>query len=131
MASIESNSDDWREIRSRVDSIANAVFLIAGGALSLSVSVLVDGKASGIVSEEVANLAATSWYCLLGAVVFFLLLKADLVLQAYLLQFKAEFVNNNLGKLNGAAWGLGLAGFVLFIVGLACMVRTAVLVVRT
>jgi hypothetical protein len=61
MASIENNSDDWREIRSRVDSIANAVFLLAGGALSLSVSVLVDGKAAGIVSAQVADLASTSW----------------------------------------------------------------------
>lgn len=131
MASIENNSDDWREIRSRVDSIANAVFLIAGGALSLSVSVLVGGKASGIVSAQVADLASTSWYCLLGAVIFFLLLKADLVLQAFLLQFKTEFVNHNLGKLNAAAWVLGLIGFVLFIVGLGYMVQTAVLVVHS
>lgn len=131
MASIENNSDDWREIRSRVDSIANAVFLVAGGTLSLSVSVLVGGKASGIVSEQVASLASTSWYCLLGAVVSFLLLKADLVLQAFLLQFKTEFVNNNLGKLNAGAWVIGLVGFVLFVAGLIYMVRAAVLVVQT
>lgn len=40
MGTIEKNYEEWNEIRSRVDSLASAVFLIAGGALTLSISVL-------------------------------------------------------------------------------------------
>lgn len=54
MAHLENNYEEWQEIRSRIDSIANAVFLISGSALSLSISVRLSNKANGLVSEQAA-----------------------------------------------------------------------------
>ncbi|WP_269519200.1 hypothetical protein [Alteromonas sp. BMJM2] len=41
---IENDYEEWKEIRSRADSIATAVFLLTGGALSLSINVMVGNK---------------------------------------------------------------------------------------
>jgi len=130
MTSAENNAEDWREIRTRIDSIANAVFLISGGALSLSISVLLSGKGSGLITPAVASLATTSWYFLLGSVFLFLLLKAHLILQANLLQFKPDLVNNHLKLLNGVAWAIGVFGFVAFCAGMTIMVRAAVVAIH-
>jgi hypothetical protein len=129
MSSIERNSEDWREIRSRVDSIAHAVFLIAGGALSLSITVVLGKIDSGFISSRVACLSTYAWYALLGAVFMFLLLKAHLVFQAYLLQFHTAFLNKHLAALNGIGWFIGIVGFLCFVGGLLIMVRAAGLAV--
>ena len=129
MSSIENNSDDWREIRSRIDSIASAVFLISGGALSLSISVLLGGKESGLITPAVANLATISWDFLLASVLLFLLLKAHLVIQANLLQFKPAFANDRLRLLNGISWLLGILGFGAFCAGMIIMVQAAVVAI--
>ena len=129
MTSIENNSDDMREIRSRVDSIASAVFLIAGGALSLSISVILSNRNSGIISPHVACLAVYAWYALLASVVLFLLLKGLLIFQAYMLQFRTDFVSRHLAALNRTGWGIGLIGFAAFVAGLVLMVRAASLAV--
>jgi len=129
MASIEDNDDDWREIRSRVDSIASAVFLISGGALSLSITVILSNKSAGFITAQVAALATWSWHLLLVAVALFLLLKGHMVLQAYLLQFRPTYVNHHLRLLNGVGWSLGIVGFIAFIVGMTLMVRAAAIAV--
>lgn len=61
MSSIENNVDDWREIRARVDSITNIMFLIAGGALSISISVILENKNTSIITKEVELIAAKAW----------------------------------------------------------------------
>ena len=126
MVSAENNAEDWREIRSRIDSLANIVFLISGGALSLSISVLLGGKQAGLITPQVATLATRSWYFLLCSVFLFLLLKGHLIIQANLLQFKPGFVDRHLWRLNGIGWVLGVCGFVTFCVGMAVMVHAAV-----
>lgn len=130
MASIENNHDDWIELRSRVDSIANAIFLIAGGSLSISVPVILSNKSESFITERVTCLITWSWYCLLASMLLFVLLKAYLVFEAYLLQTKTQFLNRNLGLLNGLGWGIGLAGFTAFSVGLFLLVRAAVTAVN-
>ena len=69
MDSLERNHEEWERIRARADSLANAVFLIAGGALSVSISVMVSAKKSGVVPEAASSIATTGWYCLLAAII--------------------------------------------------------------
>ncbi|TAL71757.1 MAG: hypothetical protein EPN56_11210 [Rhodanobacter sp.] len=129
MTSAENNNDDWREIRSRADSIANAVFLIGGGALSLSISVMLGNKASGLITLHVAGLAISAWYALLASIILFLLLKGHLIFQAYTLQFNGAFLNRHIAAFNRIGWSLGLLGFATFVIGLIFMVRAAALAV--
>lgn len=131
MASAENNAEDWREIRSRIDSVASTVFLISGGALSLSISVLLGGKSAGLVTPAVAALAITSWHLLLWAGFLFLLLKAHLIIQANLLQFKPDFVDKNLRLLNGTGWVIGTSGFIAFSAGMAVMVKAAAIAISS
>ena len=131
MASAENNSDDWREIRARADSIANAVFLIAGGALSLSITVILGNKVSGFITPCVALFASWAWHCLLGSMVIFLLLKGYTIFLAYLLQFQPDYLNKHLMYLNCVAWMLGVLGFILFVIGMTLMVQAATIAVGT
>ena len=126
MGSFENNNADWSELRSRVDSIANAVFLVAGGALSLSITVILGNKTATFLTKEVLCLTVQAWYCLLAAIVLFLLLKVHLVFQAFLLQFKPNFVNKHLVGLNLVGWSIGAAGFGSFCWGFYAMVRSAI-----
>lgn len=126
MTSVEKNSDDWREIRARADSIATAVFLLSGGALSLSITLIVGNLDSKRITPEVVSLTTTAWYCLLAAVILFLLLKFHLILQAYLAQFRPDFINKHLEASNGLGWAIGLAGLGTFVAGMIFMVRAAV-----
>ncbi|MDR0716001.1 MAG: hypothetical protein LBF50_01120 [Azoarcus sp.] len=129
MASIENNDEDWREIRSRADSIASTVFLISGGALSLSITVILGNKGAGFITTQVASFTIWSWYLLLGAIILFLLLKGYMVFQAYLLQFCLEYVNNHLRLFNGIGWSLGAIGFIAFVIGMILMVYAAAIAV--
>ncbi len=131
MPPLENNYEEWKEIRSRVDSVANAIFLIAGGALSLSISVILSNKGAGLISKEVSELASSAWYWLLASIIIFLVLKTYLIFQAFMLQFNTEFVNRWLHWLNGTGWVIGILGFVSFACGLILMVKAAALAVYT
>jgi hypothetical protein len=126
MASVEKNNDDWKELRSRVDSIANAVFLVAGGALSLSITVVLGNKSASFITKEVLSLTKQAWYCLLAAVLLFLLLKVYLVLQAFLLKFAPGFVNRHIVALNVVGWVVGALAFGAFAWGMFATVQSGV-----
>ena len=123
--SLEENADDWREIRGRADSAANAVFLLAGGALSLSITVLLGTNGALSLPHYLIERAVWAWSLLLSATLLFLLLKGHLVWQAYMLQVNAEFVNRHLRAINRAGWGIAVLGFCSFAIGMVLLVSTA------
>jgi heme/copper-type cytochrome/quinol oxidase subunit 2 len=120
----EVNFEAWKEIRGRVDSIANALFLVAGGALSVSIAVLL-GKDGPKIPESAKFLITVSWYLLLYAVVAFVFIKGILVVQAY---------KSNANTPNRASWHrvttwanwlLGISGLIVFALGMFLLVRVA------
>lgn len=127
MTSVETNSNDWRELRLRVDSIAHAIFPIAGGALSLSTTVNLGQRDE--ITEEVVRRSTQAWYALSASMILFFVLKVHLVLAAYLLQFRSQFVNKHLRVLNGIGWIVGILGFAAFIQGLILIVAGAAMAV--
>jgi hypothetical protein len=131
MTSVEENNDDWKELRSRVDSIANAIFLVAGGALSLSITVVLGNKSASYLTKNVLCLNKSAWYCLLASILLFLLLKLYLVWLAYLRQVNGDFLNRHLSRLNHVAWIIGLLGFISFVLGMIAMVQSAVAAIST
>lgn len=131
MPSIEQNNEDWKEIRSRVDSVANTIFVLAGGSLSLSMSVIISNKSKDYITEQVSELASTAWYFLLCSILLFLLLKIFLIFQAFLLQTKTELADKWKTKLNNIGWLIGIFGLISFVTGIFLMVRTASLAIIT
>lgn len=125
----ERNHEEWKELRARVDSIANAVFLIAGGALSLSITVMLDMKGKATLRPEVAEMAQDAWVFLLASVMIMLLVKVLAVLQAYLLHEHTEYHDRIYRRYNVGAWLIGTAGVAAFACGLILMVRAASLAV--
>ncbi len=121
----DDNFEAWKEIRARVDSIANALFLVAGGALSVSMAVLLRKDAPEI-SGPAKCLVSFSWYCLLYSVLAFLLIKGILVVQAYKLHGEAP--NKEAWRLvtTYANWFLGISGIVVFVLGMILLVNAAV-----
>ena len=122
---LEKNYEEWKEIRSRVDSIANAIFLISGGALSISISVMLSNKAAGLVTPLVASTASRGWYLLASSIVLMLVLKTNLIFQAFMLQFKTNVVNRYLRVFNAVSWAIGLSGLLLFVWGIWLLVTAA------
>ena len=131
MSHLERNHEEWKEIRARVDSIASAVFLIAGGALSLSITVLLSNESFLAKSSSVTELATSSWYWLLASVILFISLKVFLVFQLFFFHVNTEAANKNVPLLNGINWLIGLMGYISFIWGMVNMVRAAACAIST
>lgn len=122
----EDNSQEWNDLRARVDTLSNSIFLLAGGAITLSTSALVNAKASeqDELISAVKFEAVISWYLLLGSIILFVLLKTHLVLQSYarlntLNWYSSVAVTNKIG------WGIGSLGLSCFISGLALLIHLA------
>ena len=117
MASIEHNNADWKEMRIRVDSIASAVFLIGGGALSLSMSVVISNFENLTISMEMVSDISSAWLSLFGAIGLALFMKIYMVFQSFLLQEKTKFMDNNYNIFNIGGWVVGGLSFILFCIG--------------
>ena len=129
MKHLEQNHEEWEHIRTRIDSLANAIFLISGGALSVSISVMISAKKSDVITQTASAVATNGWYYLLAAVILFLVLKVHLIAQAFLLHEKTEFLDKYYSVFNMIGWLWGLVGFGFFVWGLVQLVRAASIVV--
>jgi len=129
MDSLEQNHEEWERIRARADSLANAVFLIAGGALSVSISFMVSAKKSGVVPEDASSIAANGWYWLFASIILLMMLKAHMIGHAFLLHVKTEVADKNNTLLNGLGWLWGIGGVITFVWGLLQLVRAASMVI--
>jgi len=118
----ESDFEAWKEIRGRVDSIASALFLVAGGALSVSIAVLL-GKDHPAISAATKCLVSLSWYFLLSSIIAFLLVKAGLVVQAYkMIYVHAPRKDVWHSVTTWANWILGILGLITFGLGMLLLV---------
>ncbi|MCG8089614.1 MAG: hypothetical protein JAY62_07690 [Candidatus Thiodiazotropha endolucinida] len=129
MSSRESDFNEWIEIRARVDSIANAVFLIAGGALSLSITVILSNIDNIVLTATDKSTIEYAWYFLLLSIVLALLLKIILVCEKYMLLLYENYMNKHFMKFNHVGWVVGLSSFFLFCGGLYLMVLSATRIV--
>lgn len=122
----EENSQEWKELRARVDTLSNSIFLLAGGAITLSASALINAKASKLNSliAAVKDDAAISWYLLLISILLFVLLKMHLVLQAYARLNSLNWYSS-VAATNKIGWSIGALGLICFSVGLVLLIHLA------
>ena len=121
----EANFEGWKETRARADSIANAVFVIAGGALSVSIAVLL-GKDAPKIPPVAKELVSTSWYLLFYAMLAFVMVKGLLLVQAYQMLRDAPDKETWRRETTWANWIFGISGLVAFLWGMLWLVRAAV-----
>lgn len=118
----------WREIRDRVDSLINEVFLISGGALALSVTALLGLRQSCALIQKVKCIASFAWFALIATIILFIFLKGLLIWQSY--QECTAGNKKHLRKTNGLAWLLGVWGTITFIIGMCLMVYSATIIIE-
>lgn len=123
-------STSLRDLRSRVDTLAKAIFLIAGGAVTLSVNLYLNKR--DILCCVVAYLKI-SWISLLASIVLFSFVIGFMILQGYICGefYRAKIRNRDFSDAEPARWLdvisliIGILGFVAFIVGMIYMVVAA------
>lgn len=87
---------------------------------------MISAKGSDAVTSTASAIAVNSWYCLLGAIILFLMLKIHMIAHAFLLHEKTEFLDKNYQVFNAAGWFWGIIGFSSFIWGLVQLVRAVI-----
>lgn len=117
----------WREIRARVDSLINEVFLVSGGALALSFTALLGLRQSRALIQKVQCIASFAWFALIAAILLFIFLKGLLIWQSY--QECTAWDKKHFRKTNRLAWLLGILGTLTFIVGMCLMVYSATIII--
>lgn len=125
MDTVENNLNEWMEIRARVDSIAHAVFLIAGGALSLSITIVLGNLQKFRLSLSDVYALEWAWALLVLSIVLALTLKVEMVLQKYLLLVQASFMNRHFMTFNRMGWVIGCVAFLAFCGGIIFLALAA------
>jgi hypothetical protein len=132
MTTNEVNHNDWKEIRARVDSMSNAIFLISGGALTLSVSTILKVKETKGLADNIVFSIELSWYFLLASIIFMVSLKFHLIAQSYIRSNStaSEYNPSTRGFTNKVGWSLGILGFTAFLGGMILIVYSASLLLK-
>lgn len=119
-----------QDLRSRVDTLAKSIFLIAGGAITLSVNLYLNKKSA---FTNVINHLKTSWFYLLASILLFAVVIGLLIIQGYLCGefYRAKILKNDNSNtepnrfLDIAALAMGILGFAFFIIGMRYLILTA------
>jgi hypothetical protein len=126
------------DTRQRVDTLVKAIFVLSGGALTISIGIFLRTGAQQL-SADLAQLLQKSWWLLFYslaacATVFFLM-----ICQGYRLAALWEDAFNSgdneiaasrlLQAMRIINWSLGVTGFLSFIVGLALLAYVSVVTV--
>jgi hypothetical protein len=118
---MEQNAEEWREIRGRADSIANAVFLLGGGAVSVSIATLLSSNAIHGVALGTKYIVICAWGLLLYSVVTSLVVKFLLVVQAYKrLSSSPKFARWH-AVTTYSNWSLAITGLLSFVSGMVVL----------
>ena len=111
-------------------AFGGGAFLIAGGALTLSISLILGLKGNEILLDETVILTKSwAWYTLSFTILMFLIVKIYLIRQSYLRETMniGEF-NLIVKKTNFRGWLFGIVGFLSFIIGMSLLLKSAILI---
>jgi hypothetical protein len=122
---METDVEAWREIRARADSVANVVFLLGGGALSVSIATLIGSSAQSGVTNSIKLCVIVSWWLLGFAMVASLLVKFLLIVQAYKVLSQSRRAETWRRVTTFINWSLALSSLVTFIAGNAVLIYAA------
>ncbi|WP_296592434.1 hypothetical protein [Methylophaga sp.] len=113
------------DVRRRADSLARAVFILAGGTLTLSITIFTGEKASGLNLDHLYALKV-SWWALFLSIVFLVLALTTIIARDYAFgerwrrQLSGEEVDASGCPtfVDVIIWGLSVVGLLSFLLGL-------------
>lgn len=105
--------------------MANVVFLLGGGALSVSIATLIGSSAQSGVTNSIKLCVIVSWWLLGFAMVASLLVKFLLIVQAYKVLSQSRRAETWRRVTTFINWSLALSSLVTFIAGNAVLIYAA------
>jgi hypothetical protein len=111
-------------MRARADSVANGLFLVAGGALSVSIAVLLGADAPRLGTVD-RCLLGCAWMALAYSIISFAWIKTFLIVQAYKDQSGSPYRTAWHATTTCINWTLGITGLAAFTLGLILLVIIA------
>lgn len=113
------------DVRRRADSLARAIFVLAGGTLTLSITIFTGEKAPELNTDLMCALKA-SWWALFLSILFLVLTLTTIIARDYALgerwrkKLNGENVDasGNPTMIEVVIWILAIAGLLAFLMGL-------------
>jgi hypothetical protein len=123
------------DTRQRVDTLIKAIFVLSGGALTISIGLFLRSGAPQL-SEALIRVLQQSWWLLFYSLAASATVLAIMIFQGYryVALWKKAF-NENSGQISDsfllkltriANWSLGVTGFTAFLIGLALLAYVSV-----
>lgn len=113
------------DVRRRADSLARAIFILAGGTLTLSITIFTGEKAPELSPDFICSLKM-SWWALFLSIVFLVLALTTIIARDYAFGERwRKKINGENADASGSPtfidviiWVLGILGLLGFLVGL-------------
>lgn len=113
------------DVRRRADSLARAIFVLAGGTLTLSITIFTGEKAPELNTDLMCALKV-SWWALFISIVFLVLTLTTVIARDYTFgeRWRKKLNGENVDASGNPAlieviiWALAIAGLLTFLVGL-------------
>lgn len=120
------------DTRKRTDSLAKSVFLLSGGALTLSIGVFLR-KESQEIPMELVTWLKRAWFSLFMSITLFVLVLSVMIIRDYYfgelwrkeLNGKANSSENSPGCFDVIMWVLGLLAILCFLFGFGALAWVA------
>lgn len=120
------------DARRRADSLAKAIFVLAGGTLTVSIGVFT-GSSAPQLTPDLSCVLKTSWWALISSIVFLVITLTTILARDYAMGEKwrkqlAAHKADASGKptaVEAVIWIFGILGILAFIGGLLCQAYVA------
>jgi hypothetical protein len=128
--SLEQFNLHQQDVRSRTDSLAKAVFVLSGGALSISIGIFSSNKN---ITDCAASILKFSWWSLTTTIISLVIMLFIVIARDYafgerwrkLLDNKIESADKSNTVVDTFIWILAIIGLIAFIVGFIGLAFTA------
>ncbi len=130
-------NEHQKDVRQRVDSLCKAVFVLAGGALTISIGIFTNAKI--VLTEYLKCILTLSWWSLFICIISLVLVLFTVITRDYFFgekwrksyQGESKDLTGNPGVLEKIIWLLSIVGLIAFITGYFLLAYVATNAINT
>lgn len=123
--SLELFNSHQEDVRRRADSLAKAIFILAGGTLTVSIGIFT-GSSAPLLTYELSCVLKASWWALIFAIIFLILTLSTIIARDYVFgeRWRKQLDGHEIdviGKptlVEAVIWVFAILGILAFIGGL-------------